>query len=461
MTTDLDTELSALRGRLTGELITPDQPEWESARSPWNRSIDQRPRAVAIPSDVDDLRAVLDAARATGSRVAAQPHGHGASGDLQDCILIRTERFDEMSIDVAGRIARVGAGVDWGTVLGALDGTGLIALAGSNPLVSVVGYTLAGGHSAFGRAFGLAASAVTAVEIVVPDGTLLRIDADSDADLFWALRGGCGLFGVVTALEFRLFPVTASDGLLYGGKLTYAAPDASAVLHAVAALAPEVPEEVGISAMLMNLPDAPFVPEPLRGATICSVDVVSMLGHEVTEALLAPLRSAAAPIADTTATFGVGALPTVAAEPTDPVAALDRGLLLSSFDGATVEAVLDAFTAASVEGLSLLQLRPLGGAIARDSDALGVSGVIEAPLLVGMSAITEVVHDPAGGDHAAIAAVTDRLSDHIAPGLVASFLSAGQDLSQAYGPASIARLRRVAARVDPDRLMSSNRPLPA
>lgn len=464
MTTDHTAALSALRDSLHGALLTPADPEWDAARVPWNRAVDQHPRAIAVPSGVDDVRAVFAAARATGSRVTVQPRGHGASGDLADSILVRPERFDEVTIDVPGRRARVGAGVTWGTVLTALDGTGLVALAGSNPSVSVVGYTLAGGHSAFSRAFGLAAGAVLAVELVLADGSLVRVDAQSDPDLFWAVRGGCGLLGVVTTVEFALFPLasTASTGgALYGGKLTYPATSASAVLHAVSAVAPTLPDDVSISAMMMTLPDAPVVPEPLRGATICTVDVVSLRGADDTESLIAPVRRAADPIADTIAAFGVADLPAVAAEPVAPMAALHGGALLSTFDADAVDTLLAAFAAASPLGLSMLQMRPLGGAIARPTGDEGIAGVIDAPLLVGMSMI--LPEPPAGpvGAAPAIESVLAALQSTRAPGLVASFLSAGDDLSRAYAPDAIERLRGVVSRVDPDAVMRSNRPLPA
>lgn len=149
--------LDTLVAELAGSLIRPGHAEWDAHRTPWNFAVDQRPAAVAVPRDAADLGRILAAARADGLGVAVQPRGHGANGDVADCILVRTSAFNEVSIDTGRRIARVGAGVRWGTLLPRLEGTSLIALAGTNPDVTVAGYLLSGGHSWFSRRHGLAA----------------------------------------------------------------------------------------------------------------------------------------------------------------------------------------------------------------------------------------------------------------------------------------------------------------
>ncbi|MBN9195435.1 MAG: FAD-binding oxidoreductase [Microbacterium sp.] len=460
MTHDIPSELDRLRTTLRGTLLTAADPGWDAARAPWNLSVDQHPRAIVTPLDVEDVRAVLTTARTTGLAVTVQPHGHGAADALDDVILVRPTRFDELSIDVGARMARVGAGVDWGRVLAALDGTGLVALAGSNPEVSVVGYSLAGGHSGFSRAFGLASNAVQAIELVTADGTLTRVDAVSDPDLFWALRGGGGLFGIVTAMEFRLFPLPSTEGLLYGGKLTFPGAAARAVLAAMSEVVPHLPDEVSVAGGMVHLPDAAFVPEPLRGTTLASVDVISLLDRDTTEGLIEPVRTAGDAIAATIGSFPVGRLPEVAAEPVAPVAAIDHGLLLRTIQPAAIDALVDGFDRGIPLGLSLLQIRPLGGAIARGSSSDGVAGRVGGAALVGVS----VVGAGPGMDRdraaQAIDAVLEPVRDFEGRGIVATFLSAGDDLGRAYDTAAIARLRTVKDRVDTDGMMRSNRMLP-
>ena len=170
-------------------------------------------------------------AREHGLRVAAQGTGHNARplGSLEDTVLVKTARMRQVSIDPVARIARAEAGAVWHEVIETAAEHGLAALAGSSPDVGVVGYTIGGGISWLGRAYGLAANNVEAIELVTADGRLVRADACTEPDLFWALRGGGGSFGVVTAIELRLFPIATEQGAGY-------AADSYARLRGVGAL---------------------------------------------------------------------------------------------------------------------------------------------------------------------------------------------------------------------------------
>ena len=447
---------------LDGTLFLPHDEGWIEAASPWNRAIVQRPAAVAVPANVADVQRIMHAARDAGLGVTVQPGGHGPhGGDLQDCILIRTSAFDELVIDAAAGTARVGAGVHWGRLLRELDGTALVALAGSNPTINIVRFTIGGGHSSLGRAYGLAAHSVLAVEMVTADGAAVRVTGDGDAELLWALKGGGGQFGVVTALEFRLHPAP-EGGRLYGGKLTFPAAVAAPVLRAMADVAASAPEPLSISAVMMVLPDLPVVPEPLRGQQIVTVDIVSQLGREATERVIEPIRSAGPVVADTVAEFGIGALTDMFAEPVDPVPTLEWSALAGTVNHATVDALVGAFVEGAALGLSLLQIRPLGGAIGRAATppaVAGVAGVLGAGALLGAAGF---VFDPAMLEPVgtALKIVRDAAAPHTVAGRVVTFLAPGEDLGSAYAPAEIARLRAVKERVDPEGLIRSNRPLP-
>jgi FAD/FMN-containing dehydrogenase len=204
---------------LAGQFVLPDDPDYDQARQPWNLALDQRPAAVILPESAADVAAAVSYAADRGLRIAPQGTGHGAAplGSLEGTVLLRTDRMRGIRIDPRARTARAEAGVIWRDVVEAAARHGLAALAGSSPDTGVVGYTLGGGISFLGRAFGLAANSVTAIEVVTADGHLVRADHEHQPDLFWALRGGGGSFGVVTALEFRLFPVTEA----YAGALWY------------------------------------------------------------------------------------------------------------------------------------------------------------------------------------------------------------------------------------------------
>lgn len=451
--------VAALGGILEGSVFLPDDPGWDEVRAPWNRAVDQRPAAVVLPRSVRDLRQVILAAREAGLGVTVQPRGHGAADDLAGQILVRTSAFDEVTVNVVGRFARVGAGVSWGALLNRLDGTGLIALAGSNPDVSVAGYLLSGGHSWFSRWKGLAAHSIRAVELLDATGVLRRVTVDSDPDLLWGLRGAGGLFGMVTALEIDLY--SAPD--LFGGKILFPAESAEVVFRAAADILLDAPPELSLFLGLINLPDAEEVPEILRGRSFTQVDSVFVGTAAAGEALLAPLVSIAPVIANLCREFSIGQLGEVSGEPQDPAAALDWSRTVTDLDDGTIANLAEAFRTASYAGLTNLQLRPLGGLISDPViGADGAAGHIDAGFLLFAGAVL-----PPGGPvpppadrHLVFQPLEDTLQAVGVPRTVPSFLAAGQDLSLALAPQDVQRLGEIKARVDPENLFRSNRPLP-
>jgi FAD binding domain-containing protein len=227
-----------------------------------------------------------------GLRVAAQGTGHGAAplGPLADTLLLRTGRMRGIRIDPQARVARVEAGVVWLDVVHAAARHGLAALAGSSPDVGVAGYTLGGGMSFLGRRYGLAASNVLAIEMVTADGRLVRADHEHEPDLFWALRGGRGSFGVVTALEFRLFPLTHA----YAGVLWYPIEHGFDVLHTWGELTRSgPPDELTTVGRFLNLPPIPEIPEQIRGKSFVIVEAYHTGDPAQADELLAPLRARA------------------------------------------------------------------------------------------------------------------------------------------------------------------------
>jgi len=451
--------LAALADTLEGSLLLPGDLGWDEARAAWNQAVDQHPSAIAQPRSVRDIRRVIIAAREAGLGVTVQPRGHGAADDLAGTILVRTSAFDEVTVNVVARFARVGAGVPWGTLLTRLDGTGLIALSGSNPDVSVAGYLLSGGHSWFSRWKGLAAHSVRAVELVDATGVLRRVTRDSDPDLLWALRGAGGLFGVVTALEIDLY--SAPD--LYGGKILFPAESAEVVFGAAAEILLDAPPELSLFLGLINMPDIEAVPELLRGRSFTQVDAVFVGSAAEGEALLAPVLSIAPVIANLCSEFSIGGLGDVSGEPQDPSATLDWSRTVSELDPATMAALIEAFHTASYAGLTLLQLRPLGGLIGDpDTGSDGVVGHLDAGFLLFASAILPPgAPAPAASErHLLFQPLDDTVQSVGVARTVPSFLASGQDLSLAFAPAELQRLTEIKRRLDPENLFRSNRPLP-
>src|SRR5215211_8678297 len=243
----------------------------------FNTAVDLRPGAVAYPRDAHEVVAAVVHARDHGLRVAPQATGHnvGAYGSLDDTLVVDVRHLQEVSIDPDARRVRVGAGVKWERVSPTLSEHGLAGLHGSSPDVGIAGYSLGGGMGWLARRHGLQANSVTALEVVLADGRHVRTDATHEPDLFWALRGGNGNFGVVTAIEFAVYPVPE----LYAGTMFFPFERSSEVLHTWAGMLPGLPEELMTWANLPHFPDLPIVREPVRGGSFAIV-MGAFLGEE-------------------------------------------------------------------------------------------------------------------------------------------------------------------------------------
>lgn len=256
------------------ELVKRGEEQWDSARAAWNLAIDQQPAMVARPGDADEVAAVVSYARESGLRVAVQAEGHSAgalAGVGEDTLLLKTGRLTGAEIDADTRRARVGAAAKWQDVSALASPQGLAGLSGSSAEVGVVGYTLGGGHGWLARKHGLASNGVVGAEVVTADGELVRADLENEPDLFWALRGGGGNFGVVTALEFDLYPVPD----LYAGMLAWPWERTTDVLHAWREWVSGLPNEMGTWARILQVPPLPDVPEPVRGRALVVVEAAS------------------------------------------------------------------------------------------------------------------------------------------------------------------------------------------
>jgi FAD/FMN-containing dehydrogenase len=342
--------------------IAPGDSEWDRARTAFNLAVDQRPELIALPDSADDVAAAIGFARASGLRVAPQRTGHAAEPieSLAGALLLRTDRLGGAEIDPDARTARIAAGAVWGDVADLTTPYGLAPLAGSSRGVGVAGYHLGGGLSFISRKFGLACNAVRAIELVTAAGDRVRATTDSEPDLFWALRGGGGNFGVVTALEIDLFE-TAD---VYAGNLIYPVERAREVFHAWREVTLTAPDELTISARILQVPDIPGPPPPLRGRSFAVVDVV-FLGNEADGAeLIAPLR-ALDPEIDTVVVAGPDALGRVHMDPEDPAPALDDHTLLGPLPPEAVDAFVDAAGPDSGSTLVAAELRLNGGALSR------------------------------------------------------------------------------------------------
>jgi FAD/FMN-containing dehydrogenase len=386
-------------------------------------------------------------------RIAPQATGHNAGplGALDDTILLNTSMLTGVEIDSARQRVRVGGGTKWKQVIAPLSDLGLAALHGSSPDVGVVGYSLGGGMGWLGRKYGLQAGSVTSIDLVAADGLLHRTDEAHESDLFWALRGGGGNFGVVTSMEFAVYPVRE----VYAGGMLFRFDRASDLLHAWVALLPSLPDEMTSWVMLLHLPDAPFVPEPMRGGSFAGV-MAAFLGSEAEgRQLLSPLRSLG-PMMDTFEIVPPGALGDLAMDPPDPLPYRSGHLLLDELPPQAIEPLIEA--AGENSGLTIVQLRHLGGTLGRRSPGAGARATLPGGVCMFTVGVT-----PDGHSMTAVDASLRKVETILQPrrvGRYGSFVEEPTDAREFFDVDTWARLREVKALYDPSDLFVGNHHVP-
>ena len=456
-TTETTIDLSPLRDRFTGDLQTSADPAWDEARSAWNLAVDQHPAVVAIPEDADDVARAVRFARDRGIRVAVQGTGHNAAahGDLAGVLLIKTERLRDVRVEPATRTARVGAGVTWGEVVGPAAEHGLAALAGSSHDVGIVGYSLGGGVSWLARKHGLAAERITAIEFVSAHGDLREVTALTDPDLFWAIRGGGGNFGVVTAMEFELLPITE----VYAGALFFPYERAGEVLEAWRQWTRSVPDEVTSVGRMIQIPPIPDVPEFLRGRSFTVIEATFLGTEQQGAELLAPLRELG-PEMDTFAIVTPPDLLALHMDPPGPVPGQGDHQMLAELDAESLQRLVAAVGPGTDSPLLSFEFRHLGGALGRrgeGSGALGALGGRYMTFAVGM------LMDPAMAPplQTAFAAAREALDVVDSGAAYLNFAESRVEPGAIFGERTLGRLREIRANVDPEGMFLANHSIDA
>jgi FAD/FMN-containing dehydrogenase len=444
-----------LRSGLSGDVFVPGDAGYDRARLAWNLAADQWPAVVVLAASVADVVQAVRFARSQGMRIAPQATGHGAVTleSLEGVMLLKTSRLRDVQIYPATRTARAQAGAQWQDVTIPAGQLGLAALAGSSPNVGVVGYSLGGGIGWLARRYGLAANSVTAVELVTPDGRLVRADTHHERDLFWAVRGGGGSVGVVTALELTLYPVRE----LYAGALFFPIERSSEVLHAWRQWTDTVPDEVTSFGRILRFPSVPEVPERVRGGSFAVVEA-AYLGDAASGAeLIRPLRTLG-PELDTFATVPVATLGQLHMDPEQPVPGFSDGALLADAPAAAIDTVVELAGPEVDSPLLMIDLRHLGGALSRDAAGAGAQPRIDANYVVfagGMTPTPELDEQV----HAHVGAVKDALAPWRAGYDYYNFVETPVDARAVLPAASYDRLRQIKAMYDPDQVIVSAHPV--
>ncbi|HET6240884.1 MAG TPA: FAD-binding oxidoreductase [Arthrobacter sp.] len=443
-------DIHTLSMSVSGIVAAPDSPGFAEETFAYNAATVHRPDVVLGAADAQDVAAGVRWAAERRLPVSVQSTGHGADSAVDGGLLINTRRLQELKIDPVERTARVGAGVKWRSVLEASVPHGLIGLHGSSTDVGVVGYTVGGGLPVLGRAHGFAADHVRSMEVVTADGALRRIDAEADAELFALMCGGKGNFGIVTALEFSLFPL----GEFYGGGIIYPGADAALILAAFRGWLATLPDAAAPSISLLRLPDLEFVPAPLRGQFVVHLRFAFLGNREDGDALLAPMRAVSTPLMDTAGPMSYLDVDQIHMDPPDPLPFTDGGALLKDFGEEAARELLRLAGDGTDCPLLLIEIRPLGGALSRGGvlpDA--VSGRDAAFLLFLLGFKMPPVAEAVTGSIRAILAALAPYSTgytlvnfHGEPGDEA-------DRARAWSPAVYERMRAAKASYDPGNLL--------
>ena len=287
-----------LRTDFRGQLILPGDEPYDAARAVWNGAIDRRPALIAVVGGTGDVVAAVRFARERGLAVSIRGGGHSAAGwaAADDALMIDVSALNEILVDPAAGTAVAGSGLCWRELDTATQAYGLATTGGVDGTTGIAGLTLGGGLGWLDRLAGLTCDNLLGAEVVTADGQILEVSADDHPDLFWALRGGGGNFGVVTSFTYRLHPVTE----VYGGLLGYPADGAAEVLQAYREISTDAPDRLALYAGLVTAPPAPFVPEHLHGQRVVGLIPVYFGAAEEAARALAPLLAAIPPVLDLT-----------------------------------------------------------------------------------------------------------------------------------------------------------------
>jgi FAD/FMN-containing dehydrogenase len=441
--------IARLTAEVAGPVLLPDAAGYPAECATYNLLTPVRPAVAVGALTPRDVQVAVRFAAERGLPVAVLATGHQVARSAEGSVLINLSRMNAASVDSKRSLARVEGGVRWRRVLRLCDGHWLAPLSGSSPTVGVVGYHLGGGASpVLGRRYGYAADHVCAFEIVTPDGELLQVTAEAEPDLFWAVRGGKGNFGVVTALEFKLFPVTD----LYGGGLAFAGEDAAKVLHFWRDWVVDLPEEMSSSIAFLRLPSLPTVPGPLRERFVVDVRFFALRPREAAERALAPVRAIAETVLDTVTERLYCDASAVFMEPPAPASWVDRAAALHDLPSEAADTVLELIGPDSATQLGFVELRLLGGALGRPP---------AVPNAVPSRRARLSLYAAGGGPvpppvlHGQLITLVDALAPWTQDQIMPTFLGAAQgatadELRAIYGRERYDRLTDVKTRYDPD-----------
>jgi FAD/FMN-containing dehydrogenase len=437
-----------------GQALTPEDAAYDHARTVFAAHIERRPALIARVAGPGDIARVIAVARETGSELAVRGGGHSPAGHgvSHDGIVIDLSALRRFELDGAERTAWAGAGLTAGTFTVAAGEHGLATGFGDTSSVGISGITLAGGIGFLVRKHGLTIDDLLAAEIVTADGRLRRVDAQTEPELFWALRGGGGNFGVVARLKYRLHPVDT----VVGGLLVL--PATADVIAGFVAEAEAAPDELSTIANVMVAPPLPFLPEAAHGSHVLMARIVYAGDVEAGRRAVAPLRALAEPIADLLRPMRYPEM--FPDEGRQGIFGVTRTMFTGSVGSRRAEKILQRIDESSAT-MAACEIRVLGGAMARVPAAATAFAHRQSRIMINASAI----YDPSSSERSEHAAwARDLLAElgDSAAGAYAGFLAdEGEErVRAAYPVATFERLAAVKATYDPDNVFRLNQNIP-
>ncbi len=457
MTSSPDLPIPDLRASVKGEVIAPGDPEYDEARRVFY-GFDRRPAAVVRVANDDDVARVVTTVRETGLELAVRSGGHSNAGHgtTDGGLVLDLSRMRALDVDVDGRAAWAETGLTAGAYTAAAAEHGLATGFGDTGSVGIGGITLAGGIGFLVRKHGMTIDNLFAADVVTADGELVRTDEGSHPDLFWAIRGGGGNFGVATRFQYRL----AELGQIYGGILIQ--PATPEVVAAFLTEAEAAPEELSMITNVVTAPPMPFLPPEIHGQLVAMGLIVYAGSPEDGERAVAPFRAAATPLADMVRPMRYPEMFMPAEEGYHPIAS-SRTMFLDELDGDAPSAIVEHLSTGTAL-LRATQLRVLGGAMAGvPADATAFANRTRR-FMVSVAAVYErpdeaAVHGP----------WVDELATKLRNGDVGAYVGflgdEGEErVREAYPPATLDRLAEIKRRYDPTNLFRLNQnvsPTPA
>ncbi|TQN28296.1 FAD/FMN-containing dehydrogenase [Haloactinospora alba] len=454
---ELGNTMERLLTHVRGNVLLPEDDGYAAACSGHNTTVEHRPKVAVVADNPGDVREAVRFARHNGLPVAVRATGHGPAAPADGAVLVNTSRLNEVRIDPHARTARVEAGARWEQVITAAAEFGLAPPSGSSATVGAVGYTLGGGIGPLGRSYGYAADHVHSLELVTADGAARTASAAQNPDLFWALRGGKGNFGVVTSMTINLFPVSR----LYGGGLFFPGEEAETLLRTYREWTATLPVEMASALALVRFPDAEGVPDEIRGRFAVHARIAYLGTEEEGRKLLEPIRRAAPLLMDTVADMPFTSVATINNDPTTPGPYIERSTVLDDLTPPAIERVLSWAGPGTDCPLVAVELRHLGGALSHAP--AGGNAVSNRDRAFTVFAVA--VPEP---DGETVRNYQDGMITDLAPygsgGPFLSFLSSSETdtelVRSAYDPSVYQRLAEVKRTHDPDNTFRKTHNIP-